>query len=153
MNIGINDDQRQHVADILNKVLADEYVLNTKIKKYHWNVIGPQFHDLHVFFQTLYENYDKNIDAIAERIRALGFVANGTMAEFIDWSELKEEPGHQPVDMVRSLLIDHEAVIRHLRASIDRCEENYDKGSADFLTQLLQQKEKNAWMLRSMVVQ
>lgn len=42
-NIGISDSNRQSVVKILNTLLADEYVLYTKTRNYHWNVVGPQF--------------------------------------------------------------------------------------------------------------
>src|SRR5205823_5650243 len=49
-NIGMNDSDRRNVVTILNTLLSDEYVLYTKTRNYHWNVVGPQFNDLHKFF-------------------------------------------------------------------------------------------------------
>ena len=54
--IGLSPAQRQGVITILTKLLADEYVLYTKTRNYHWNVVGPQFHDLHKFFETQYSH-------------------------------------------------------------------------------------------------
>ncbi len=51
-NIGIADEPRQAVIGILNTLLADEYLLYTKTRNYHWNVVGPQFNDLHKFFES-----------------------------------------------------------------------------------------------------
>lgn len=51
--------------------------------------------------------------------------------------------------MLNNLLHDHEHVIRTLRADIDACTKYQDAGTTDFLTGLLEQHEKIAWMLRS----
>ena len=50
-NIGLTDEQREGVVQMLTTLLADEYLLYTKTRNYHWNVVGPQFNDLHKFFE------------------------------------------------------------------------------------------------------
>lgn len=112
---------------------------------------GPQFGDLHKFFESQYETLDAVIDEAAERVRALDGRPLGTLAEFIKNAELKESPGVFPaaVEMIARLLSDHEAVIRKLGAGVKACEEGADKATADFLTGLMIQHQKMAWMLRS----
>src|SRR5882724_695101 len=116
-NIGLLDEQREGVVAILNTLLADEYLLYTKTRNYHWNVVGPQFNDLHKFFESQYEELDDVVDDVAERARALGGHAQGTLAEFTKRARLKEHPGNYPdaKEMLAHLLADHETVIRHLR--------------------------------------
>jgi starvation-inducible DNA-binding protein len=152
VNIGIPDDSRQKVVEILNTLLADEFLLYTKSRNYHWNVTGPQFNDLHKFFESLYEALDEVIDEVAERARALDGRALGTLEEFRTKARLGEKPGMVPParDMLASLLADHEAIIRALRADVETVNDRYrDVGTADFLTGLLEKHEKTAWMLRS----
>lgn len=152
MHIGLSDAQRQGVVDILNTLLADEYVLYTKTRNYHWHVVGPQFHTLHTFFEEQYTALNTIVDDVAERARSLGGYALGTLAEFTQQTRLKEEPGYYPAahDMVVNLLADHEAIIRQLRVDLETCADTYhDTGSNDFLTGLLEQHEKMAWMLRA----
>jgi starvation-inducible DNA-binding protein len=122
LNIGLSDAQRQGVIQLLTPLLADEYVLYTKTHNYHWNVVGPQFNDLHDFFQAQYTALNEVADDVAERIRALGVPAIGTLAEFIEHTRLQEHPGHYPD--ARDLLADHESVIQRLRV---------DPGSGAFL--------------------
>ena len=151
-NIGLRDGDRQGVIAILNALLADEYLLYTKTRNYHWNVIGPQFNDLHKFFETQYEALDDIVDEVAERARSLGGRAAGTLEEFRKSARLGEEPGVVPAarDMIGALLADHEAVTRTLRADVDTVTNKFnDVGTADFLTGLLEQHEKMAWMLRA----
>ncbi len=69
-NIGIDDKNRDQVGKVLNRVLADEFVLYTKTRGYHWNVVGPQFNGLHKFFE---EQYDELADIIDEVV--LNFTA------------------------------------------------------------------------------
>src|SRR5581483_5451587 len=152
VNIGLGERQRQGVTEVLGRLLADEYVLYTKTRNYHWNVTGPQFNDLHKFFEAQYEALNELVDEIAERARQLGGRAFGTLAEFAKSARLTEQPGPAPAakDMIASLLADHEAVIRVLRADITPVAETHgDIGTSDFLTALLEKHEKMAWMLRA----
>ncbi len=156
MNIGISEKNRGASAGILNALLADEYVLYTKTRKYHWNVTGPHFSELHKLFEAQYEALDETIDEVAERARALGEEAFGTLAEFIEHTSLEEKPGKNPDadGMIEDLLEDHETVINHLRRDLALCAEKYaDMGTSDFLTGLMEEHEKMAWMLRSFLQQ
>jgi len=151
-NIGIADDHRHAVVGILNMLLADEYLLYTKTRNYHWNVVGPQFNDLHKFFESQYEALDDIVDDVAERARALGGHAQGTLAEFIKLARLTERPGSYPdaKAMLAQLLADHETVIRHLREDAEIVmDKHHDAGTNDFLIGLMEQHEKLAWMLRA----
>lgn len=153
-NIGIQDKHRQAVVGILNRLLSDEYVLYTKTRKCHWNVVGPLFHDLHKFFESQYEELNEIVDEVAERGRALGGVSLGTLSEFLKHAKLKERPGKNPNSkgMISELLSDHEMIIRSLRRDLQACVDDYgDMGTSDFLTGLMEKHEKMAWMLRSMV--
>jgi starvation-inducible DNA-binding protein len=152
VNIGLNQRQRQAVGEILSRLLADEYVLYTKTRNYHWNVVGPQFNDLHKFFEAQYEALEDFIDDVAERARTLGGHAVATLAEFEQLTRLKEHPGRYPAarEMLKNLLADHEAVIQTLRHDVDIVmEQHRDAGTSDFLTGLMERHEKMAWMLRS----
>jgi starvation-inducible DNA-binding protein len=153
-NIGLSDINRHSVVKILNTLLADEYLLYTKTRNYHWNVVGPQFNDLHKFFEAQYEQLDDIVDDVAERARALDGRALGTLDEFTRQARLKEHPGKYPdaSGMLEDLLGDHEAVIRQLRDDLETAATKHkDAGTSDFLTGLMEQHEKMAWMLRAFV--
>src|SRR3989304_2783242 len=95
-NIGLSDKQREGVVQILAALLADEYVLYTKTRNCHWNVVGPQFNDLHKFFESQYNDLNEVVDEVAERGRALGGGAIGTLPPFLTLARLKEGPRDQP---------------------------------------------------------
>lgn len=152
INIGLTDEQRNGVIEMLNKNLSDSYLLLIKTKKFHWDVIGPQFRTLHELWEEQYQALSENIDSIAERVRMLGGYPVGTAQGFLDLATVQESPGNvpSPTDMVGILVDDHETIIRTLRENIDRSsEEFHDEGTADFLTGLMEQHEEMAWMLRS----
>lgn len=155
LNIGLQTKELEGSIKVLNQLLADEFTLYTKTRKYHWNIVGPQFHDLHKFFEGLYEDLDATIDEVAERTRALGGFAVATLAEIVKLSNIKEEVAQNPsqTEMISNLLQDHEQIIRELRMSIVKTQDEFnDAGTADFLTGLLEKHEKTAWMLRSLLV-
>jgi len=150
--IGLKDSARAAVVDILNATLADEALLYFKTRNYHWNVVGPDFSELHKFFEAQYEKLEDFMDDTAERARALGGHALGTLAELAKASRLKETPGRYPKApaMVSDLLADHEALVQSLRKDLQTCQDKHgDAGTADFLTGLMEEHEKMAWMLRA----
>jgi starvation-inducible DNA-binding protein len=154
LNIGLTPEQRQGVIELLNKDLADSYLLLVKTKKYHWDVVGPQFRTLHQLWEEHYQTLTLTIDSVAERVRALGGYPLGTMEGFLKLTSLKEHAGDIPTatGMVERLVEDHEQVIRNLRDHVDKCSEKFhDEGTADFLTGLMEGHEEMAWMLRSFI--
>lgn len=151
INIGISEEDRRSVLAILNKLLADEFVLYTKTRNYHWNVTGLHFYPLHKLFEEQYEALDDIIDDVAERSRAIGGKALGTLDEYVKATRLTEEPSVYPNSqtMISNLLSDHETIAQELRKDIQTCSEHNDNGTEDFLVGLLEQHEKMAWFLRA----
>ncbi len=150
-NIGIAEKNLQGVAALLSSVLSDAMVLYSKTRKFHWNVKGESFMELHKLFEVQYNQLEEAIDEIAERINKLGAPVIGTFVEFLKNTSLKESPGKYPqkIDMLKELLTDHETVIKSMRKYIDDCSEKFkDAGTADFITGLMQQHETIAWTLR-----
>ncbi len=154
INIGLNDHEREGSICILNSALSNAYILLIKTKKYHWDVVGPQFMTLHKLWEDHYQTLSLSVDEYAERIRMLGGYPVGTAAGFLEWATLTEDPGDilSATEMVTRLVHDHEEIICSLRTAIDKCtEEFHDVGNADFLTGQLEEHESMAWMLRSFI--
>jgi starvation-inducible DNA-binding protein len=152
IDIGIGQKDRRKIADGLSHLLADTYTLYLKTHNFHWNVTGPMFNTLHTMFETQYTELALAVDAIAERIRALGFPAPGTYAAYARMSSIKEEDGVPDAkEMIRQLVEGCEAVVKTARKVFPAAEAASDEPTADLLTQRMQVHEKNAWMLRSML--
>lgn len=152
INIGLNENARNSVAEALNQTLADTYTLYMKTHSYHWNVTGPQFHTLHVMFEEQYREMWAALDEIAERVRALGVFAPTSGKAFSDLSGIDDADSKPPSaeDMIKKLLDGHETLIKRAREGLGIAEEAGDAASADLLTVRIQTHEKTAWMLRSM---
>ncbi|NJN66045.1 MAG: DNA starvation/stationary phase protection protein [Chloroflexaceae bacterium] len=152
VNIGMTSEHRQKICAILNQIVADLSVLYVKTRNYHWNVEGMQFGPLHELFEHQYDHLAETIDEVAERVRMLGGRPIGTMVQFLEHATLKEHPSNDHPDaltMLANLVADHESCIRFLREAVDTCDQYHDMGTNDFLTGLMEQQEKTAWMLRS----
>lgn len=149
--IGLQESSRKGVLALLALTLADEYVLYTKTRNFHWNVTGFHFDAMHKFFEAQYKELDGFVDETAERSRALGGRALGSMKEFLAKARLAESPAVALKEeaMVSELLADHEALIRSLRKDVDEAGRLGDQGTSDFFIGLLKSHEKMAWMLRS----
>ena len=70
IDIGINEANRQQIADGLSRLLADSYTLYLQTHNFHWNVTGPRFRDLHLMFEEHYTELATAVDDIAEIGRA-----------------------------------------------------------------------------------
>lgn len=150
ISIGLSTEQLKTSTDILSNVLADESTLYMKTRKFHWNVSGESFMELHKLFEYQYKEIEEIIDEVAERIGKLGSVTIGTMAQFVEMTRLKESPHEYPVrlKMIEELLKDHETVIKAIREDVEKCDESGDAGTTDFLTAIMKQHETIAWTLR-----
>ena len=137
---------------MLNKLLASEAVMLMQTLNYHWNLVGPEFHDYHLLFDKQYNVLFADMDKLAERVRAIGGQAAGSMKEFLSISPLKEDTGKlpEPKKMVVNLLNQYENLIDQLRDGITHLEKSKDYGTRKFLEDLIEQHEKTAWMLRAL---
>jgi starvation-inducible DNA-binding protein len=150
-NIGLEKESLKKANELLNAYLADLHVLYIKTRKYHWNVAGPSFKEYHEFFEEQYTQLEEIIDQVAERIRTLGGKPFSTMQDFIDGTSLEEDHSGEVKtrDMFERLLSDHEQITRELRDDVKVTDEELDDaGTADFMTGLMEEHEKMAWMLR-----
>ena len=104
--IGISEKNLNTNAALLSTILADEVTLYIKTRKYHWNVKGESFMELHKLFQDQYVELEEIVDLVAERINKLGHRTIGTMKEFLEITRLKESPDKYPdqSEMIKDLL-------------------------------------------------
>ncbi|TFF33337.1 Dps family protein [Mucilaginibacter psychrotolerans] len=151
-NIGINEADRKAVSDQLSKLLADEFVLYTKTRNAHWNIEGPDFHSMHIFFESQYGELDELMDSVAERIRKIGHYAPATLAQFLQLTHLTEKSDRKndSQGFLKELLQDHESIIEFIRGNITPFATEFnDAGTSDFITGLMETHEGMAWMIRS----
>jgi starvation-inducible DNA-binding protein len=146
--IGIPQKEVKTSVKNLTVVLASEMVLYVKTRKFHWNVAGSSFMEMHKLFEGQYNELELIIDEVAERIGKLGEKAIGTMDEFNKHSILKECTTYKEKDaMIEELLADYQSLINQIRDFIKELDETDDFGTADFLTGILRKHESQAWIL------
>lgn len=149
---GVSQQDRSRLAENLAGALADTYLLYLKTQSFHWNVVGPMFYGLHKLTEEQYEDLAAAVDVIAERIRAIGFIAPGSFKQFYNLSSIQEEDGAPSAEeMIRQLIEGNELCSRKLRVSVAEAEEVDDVKTADLLTDRIGKHEENAWMLRSLI--
>lgn len=152
INIGLSEKAREEVTALLFKLLSDDFVIYVKARNYHWNVVGKDFLVLHEFFKKIYEDLEEEIDEVAERIRTLGKKVPATMKKFLETTDLSETSEFiSDKQMLENLLNDYEVLIKNIRTYISTVSSIGDEGTANFLTDLLEKKEKTAWMIRAML--
>ncbi|VUD47564.1 DNA protection during starvation protein 2 [Thalassocella blandensis] len=150
IDIGINQEDREEIAQGLKKLLADSYTLYLQTHNFHWNVTGPQFRELHLMFEEHYTELAVAVDDIAERVRTLGVAAPGTYRAFADLSTIEEVEGvPSATDMVKYLVHGHENVIKTAREVLAKAQAANDESSASLVSDRMRIHEKTAWMLRA----
>ncbi|MEO7325974.1 MAG: Dps family protein [Dokdonella sp.] len=152
IDIGITRKDRESIAKNLSRLLADTYSLYLKTHGFHWNVTGTMFNTLHLMFETQYNALWLAADTLAERMRALDVYAPGSYTQFAKLTSIAEETGVPDWKaMVQQLVDGHETAARTARDVFKVADKSDDQPTADLATQRMQEHEKTAWMLRSLL--
>jgi starvation-inducible DNA-binding protein len=143
--------KREKVIGILNQRLADASDLKSQAKQAHWNVKGMNFFQLHELFDQIATDVEGHIDLIAERITTLGGTAMGTVRLAAKNSSLSEYPheitdGTAHVDALSTALADFGKLVRK---NIDDSSDLSDQDTADLLTEISRQTDKNLWFVEA----
>jgi starvation-inducible DNA-binding protein len=150
IDIGINQNDREAIAEHLKNLLADSYTLYLQTHNFHWNVTGPLFNQLHLMFEGHYTELAIAVDDIAERIRSLDVAAPGTYRAFSSLSSIEEIDGVPDAnEMLRILTKGHEQVVRTCREALAAAQAADDESSAALISDRMRIHEKTAWMLRA----
>lgn len=142
---------RSPIQSELNTLLSNEFALFQRTLNYHWNLSGPRFHSLHVFFGEQYNTLLEYIDMIAERNRIIEGTPIGTLEEVRKRMTLKEVPSEIPStsQMIASLSEGHLEIISEVQTTLKKLSDDIDPGTEDMLVEILRGHEKMQWMLRS----
>ena len=150
LTLGLLEKNQIKVMDILNNVFVNESMLSSKTRNCHWNVAGPNFIELHRFFDVQHQQLNCIIDQIAARSKIAGGKSIASMTEFLVKISLKDPPKQysEALQMVFNLLQDHKVMIRSLRNDLETCIiECHDMSTSNFLTDIMERHEKMVCML------
>lgn len=149
--IDIARPNREKVEALMNQLLADLSDMAARTKHAHWNVTGPHFIALHEHFDGLYAVLTAEIDAVAERIAALGGFVRGRLSDAAGSTRLKEFPEttREGMAVVKALATALADVSNAARDGIETCEDQKDLVTADLLTSLSADLDKQLYFLES----
>jgi starvation-inducible DNA-binding protein len=147
----IPEEKRRELIRILNSRLADAIDLGLQSKQAHWNVKGPSFIALHELFDEVASVADEQSDEIAERVAALGGVAEGTLAAVTPRTQLPSydlslTSGKSHVAALSAALA---TFGRAVRADIELAEDLGDAGTADLFTGISRAVDKQLWFVEA----
>lgn len=146
------DAERELLARGLYHLVADTFAMAIKGYNFHWNVVAPTFEDLHGMFQGDYETLLEHADGTAERIRALGFSAPGSLSAFSSESSINDQPGVPDWrSMVEEWVHDHVHLAREAREVQRLAETIGDNNTLAMLDACILWHDKRAWMFRSLI--
>ncbi|MCH8685841.1 Dps family protein [Pedomonas mirosovicensis] len=152
LDTGIDQAMIGRLADALCRAVADTFSLYLKTLGTHWNIVGPNFYGIHKLTEQQYEDLDEAIDALAERIRGLGYPVPAGFAEFRQFSIIEVESTiKSSEEMLRALIADNEALAKRFREFSNAAQDAQDKFTEDMLIGRIGAHEKNAWMLKSLL--
>ncbi|MGQ9837270.1 MAG: DNA starvation/stationary phase protection protein Dps [Cyanobacteriota bacterium] len=149
--IDLPQDARLQLVALLNQALANTLDLKTQVKQAHWNVKGMNFIALHEMFDTFASTLEKYVDMLAERVTALGGVAQGTARIVAQTSALPEYDlaAEEGRDHLQALANRYGQYAAATRSNIDRATELGDADTADLFTEISRQIDKDLWLIEA----
>ena len=139
----LDQDARSRIVDALLTQLAVTFSLYLETQFAYWNVTGLSFFELHRAFRKQNRRLLKDIDRIAERIRALDVT--------IEMEQAMEAPGGEmgAEKLCKALADGHAAAADGAREAYAVAEEAGDVATAMLFEDLAFYREKEAWHLRA----
>lgn len=136
------------LRDALQSVLVNLLDLQLVGKQIHWNVVGPNFRDLHQNLDEIVDIARRGSDEIAERMRALHATPDGMAATVAKYSKIEQPINTEilttnAVDMVVKALQATVGVMREVHDPVDEA----DPTTADILHEYIAALEQQAWFI------
>ncbi|MGW1958081.1 Dps family protein [Streptomyces sp. NPDC001920] len=147
---GIEREAAGRLIDVLRLRLHALNDLHLTLKHVHWNVVGPHFIAVHQMVDPQVDRVRDMADDVAERIAALGGVAQGTPGSLVaertwdDYSIGREDA----LAHLGALDIVYTGLIEDVRAAIKVVGE-IDPATEDLLIEQLRDLEQFQWFVRA----
>jgi starvation-inducible DNA-binding protein len=141
------------VVKLLQTEVANAFVLYANYKHYHWQTFGPLFRDLHLMFDDFAKEVLESTDMLAERIRMIGpDVQAVQLRQMQESASVQSTRANQSMrEMIEEADANLMIVIKEMREGAKQAEDNYDPGSVDLFSKLVQIHEKHEWFLREVL--
>lgn len=144
-------DQKPELGAKLAHLLSDVVTLQFLFQGYHWNVLGPDFGEMHNFFGTLYEDVEGSVDPLAENILKVGYPAPYLLSDYTEMSCIKEfrYDGRNTQELLMSALRANQATIDCYNAALKEAEACDEQGLMDFLAGRIDMHNKWRWQMKA----
>ena len=145
--------------EVLFKQLSDAqaslFVLFHKTWVYHWDVVGPDFQQLHTLFGGQYEEMFEEIDTLTEHMRYLGMKPVSTLSRVTEVSQIEQASNSaQEIDamtMVKQLRDDNKKLIEILTNISEEADKQKQYATSNLVQSFMETHGKFVWMLRSVL--
>lgn len=155
MPIALAESACKESVENLNQLLADTMTLRDMYKKHHWQVSGPTFYQLHLLFDKHYDEQNKLVDAVAERIQLLGGISIAMSHDVAETTIVPRPPkGREEVPVqISRLLHAHEIVLKEARTMARLAAGRDDQGTNDLIvSDVIRTNELQVWFVAEHVV-
>ena len=138
------------LSDNLQRVLTDLIALELVGKQIHWNIVGPNFRDVHLNLDEVVDIAREGSDEVAERMRAMQAVPNGLPEVVAQRNTLPTVPEtiiktDDAEELAIAAINATVATMRDVHEKVDA----EDSASADILNDYIRRLEQQAWFIRS----
>jgi starvation-inducible DNA-binding protein len=145
----LSDNAVAAIAEAVNPIIADTFVLYLKTKNFHWHMSGKHFRDYHLMLDEQAESIFASTDPLAERLRKLGAQTVHSLGEILKLTSLEESNDEflTPEEMFDELIADHKTVVQSMREAHEVCDKNNDVATASLLENYIDEAERRLWFL------
>ena len=149
--VALSPEQKTKTVEVMQQRLAEALDMYSQAKFAHWNVKGVNFYQLHLVFDSVAETIFPQIDHIAERLTQLGGVANGTVRQAANVSQIPEYDTSlvAGMDHVKALADALGHYCEELREASSKIDDIGDEPTSDFFKQLVVEAEEQLYFLES----
>ena len=140
------------LSDNLQRVLTDLIALELVGKQIHWNVVGPNFRDIHLNLDDVVDIAREGSDEVAERMRAINAYPDARPSTIAAQTSVPEAPEGEILtsEGVAYIVSAIEAVVATLRG-VDEDVDSEDPTSSGIVEDLIGKLEQQAWFLSAEV--
>lgn len=145
----LSEHDRQEAGRMLNAQLIELTDLHLIAKQLHWDVVGSDFRQLHLFLDDLVDAWRELADKVAEHGAAVGVFADArasTVAEQSPFEELPDPP-YRDIAVVELLTQRLKLAVARAHERMHRLDE-IDPSSQDVIIEVVRKLEEGLWMMR-----
>ncbi|MBB6099170.1 starvation-inducible DNA-binding protein [Deinobacterium chartae] len=149
----LSQDEFDAVQEALQRTLATTIALYLKFKKFHWDIRGRFFRELHLAYDEMAEEVFASIDVLAERLVMLGGSPVAAPADIERYSTVRvpTETIRDAREQLRQLVEDHNRITHAMRDDSKTVDDANDPATADIFNGLLHQHDEHRWMLQAIL--